>query len=146
MSITSSNAIIQISVTTIFPNGVELQRFTTDDIYGSGQIKKNITKMGVDGFQSAGKVWVSVPITYHLQPDSPSCAFFDAWAQAEDQLEDTLSASGLIILPGIATKYAMVNGALGDVSPVPAAGQTLKERSFEIIWNRLIPSPYVGGN
>ena len=143
MSITSANAIISISVGVIFPNGFQLQRFSTDDIYGAGQIRKNIQKMGVDGYQSSGKVWVSVPITYHLQVDSPSCASFDAWAQAEDQLDDTLTATGLIILPGIATKYQMVNGSLGEVSPIGAAGQTLKERSFEVVWNRLIPSPYV---
>lgn len=143
MSITSANAILQISVQSIFPNGVQIQRFATDDVYSSGRIRKNVTKMGVDGFQSAGKIWVSKPITYHLQSDSPSCKFFDAWSQAEDQLDDTLTASGLIILPGVATKWTLSQGALGEIDPIPGAGQTLKERAFEVVWGQMIPSPYV---
>lgn len=144
MSITSANATIVIAVATIFPNGVTLQRFTTDDIYSAGNVRKNITKMGVDGFQSAGKIWVSKPVTYHLQPDSPSCAFFDAWQQAEDQLNDTLSASGSIVLPGVGTQFQLLNGALGECSPIPQAGQTLKERTFEIVWNQILGAPSIG--
>lgn len=144
MSITSANATIIIAVTTVFPQGVQLQRFTTDDIYSASNVRKNITKMGVDGFQSAGKIWVSKPVTYHLQVDSPSCAVFDAWMQAEDQLNDTLSASGTIILPGIGTKFQLLNGALGECSPLPAAGQTLKERTFEIVWGQILGSPTIG--
>jgi hypothetical protein len=145
MSITSANATISIAVATIFPNGVTLQRFTTDDIYSSGNIRKNIVKMGVDGFQSAGKIWVSKPVVYHFQPDSPSCAFFDAWQAAEDQLNDTLTATGTTVLPGIGTKWAMINGALGECSPIAQAGQTLRERTFEVIWNKLVSSPSLTG-
>jgi hypothetical protein len=144
MSITSANSSINISVPIIYPNGYELQRFSTDDIYSAGQVRRNITKMGVDGYQSAGKVWVSRSVTYHFQPDSPSCDFFDVWGQTEDQLNDTLIASGLIVLPGIQKKFTMVRGALGECSPIPGAGQTLKERTFEVVWNLLIPAPYTG--
>ncbi len=146
MSITSQNSVISILVDSLaaFPTSVQLVRFSTDDIYTAGRIRKNIQKMGVDGYQSSGKIWVSQPVTYRFQADSPSCKFFDAWAQAEDQLGDTLSASGLTIIPGIQTQWDMVNGSLGEVSPIAEAGQTLKERDFEIVWNNLIPSPYVG--
>ena len=145
MSITSANAVIQISVATIFPTPVQLQRFTTDDIYSAGNVRKNITKMGVDGYQSAGKIYVSKPVVYHLQPDSPSCAFFDAWQAAEDQIGDTLAATGVTILTGIGAKFSLVNGALGECSPIPAAGQTLRERTFEIVWQSIITSPSAAG-
>ena len=145
MSITSANAVIQISVATIFPTPVQLQRFTTDDIYSAGNVRKNITKMGVDGYQSAGKIYVSKPVVYHLQPYSPSCAFFDAWQAAEDQIGDTLAATVVTILTGIGAKFSLVNGALGECSPIPAAGQTLRERTFEIVWQSIITSPSAAG-
>jgi hypothetical protein len=145
-SITSANATIIINVAQIFPNGFNLTRFATDDIYSASNIRKNIQKMGVDGYQSSGKIWVSKPVVYHFQADSPSCSFFDQWAAAEDQLNDTLTASGLITLTGLGTKFNLVNGSLGEVSPIAQAGQTLKERSFEIVWNQITPAPYIGIN
>jgi hypothetical protein len=140
MSITSSNAIIQIGVAVIFPTPQQIQRFSTDDIYGVGQIKPNETKMGADGFQSAGKVWQSIPITYHIQSDSPSCDFFDQWKQSEDAQGDTYSANGSITLLGIGKKFTMSNGALTGFTPLPPAGTTLKERAFEVTWNRVFPA------
>jgi hypothetical protein len=140
MSITSANAILQLSVTTIFPNPVQIQRFATDDVFGVGGIKKNETRMGVDGFLSGGKVWQPIPVTYHLQPDSPSCDFFDTWAQQEDANNDTFIASGLIVLTGLGKRFTLVRGILGTVSPVPEAGVVLKTRSYEVTWNRIIPA------
>jgi tail fiber protein gp32 len=139
MSITSANAILNLSVAIIFPNPVQIQRFATDDVFGAGSIKKNETKIGVDGFLSGGKVWQPIPVTYHLQPDSPSCDFFDTWAQQEDALNDTLIATGNIVLTGVGKKFGLVRGILGTVSPIPEAGTTLKTRSWEVIWNRIIP-------
>jgi tail fiber protein gp32 len=140
MSITSANAILNLSVQIIFPNPVQIQGFATDDVYGVGGIKKNETRMGVDGFLSGGKVWQPVPVTYHLQPDSASCAFFDTWAQQEDAIGDTLVATGNIVLTGLGKRFQLVRGILGTVSPAPEAGVVLKTRSWEVTWNRIIPA------
>lgn len=140
MSITSANSIIQIGVSVVFPTPVQLQGYTTDDIYGVNAIKPNETKMGVDGKQSAGKIWQSIVVAYHLQADSPSNDFFDEWKQAEDAAVDTFSASGLIVLPSIAKKFSLLNGSLTNYTPIPPAGTTLKERMFEITWERVQPA------
>lgn len=141
MSITSANAILTLGVTIVFPTPQQIQQFATDDIYGVSPQKPNETKMGADGFQSAGKIWQSIPITYHLMADSPSNDFFDSWKQAEDAAIDTFQANGLIVLPGIAKKFTLFNGALTNYTPLPPAGTTLKERSYEITWNRVFPAP-----
>lgn len=140
MSITSANSIIQLSVDVVFPNPVQLQGYTTDDIYGVGAIKPNDTRMGVDGFMSAGKIWQVIPVTYHLQADSASNDFFDQWKQAEDANVDTYIASGLIVLPGISKKFTLFRGALTNYTPIPPAGTLLRERAFEITWNRVFPA------
>jgi hypothetical protein len=141
-TLTSANAIIQIGVALIFPNPVQLQQFSTDNIYGVGNIKPNVTKMGVDGVMSAGKIWVEIPVTYHLMANSPSCQMFDTWKQAEDSAVDSLMANGLIALPGLGQKFSLINGSLTDFTPAPPAGQTLNERTFQITWNKIIPAPF----
>jgi hypothetical protein len=140
MSITSANAIIQIGVAIVFPTPQQMQGFTTDDIYGVGAIKPNEVKIGVDGNMSAGKIWQLIPITYHLQADSPSNDFFDAWKQAEDAAVDTFIANGLIVLPGLGKKFTLFRGSLTNYIPVPPAGNVLRERAFEITWNKVFPA------
>lgn len=141
MSITSANSILTLGVEIVFPTPVQLQGYTTDDIYGVAAIKPNEIKMGVDGFMSAGKIWQAIPITYHLQADSLSNDIFDAWKQAEDAAVDTFIATGLIVLPSIGKKFTLFRGSMTNYTPVPPAGSTLKERAFEITWNKVIPAP-----
>ena len=43
MSITSANSILQLGVSIVFPTPQQIQGFTTDDIYGVGNIKPNDT-------------------------------------------------------------------------------------------------------
>ena len=84
MSITSANAILQISVQSIFPNGVQIQRFATDDVYSSGRIRKNVTKMGVDGIVSAAHQYQPRVMKIHIEGSSDSQQVFDDWAAAEN--------------------------------------------------------------
>lgn len=141
MSITSANSILQLGAAVVFPTPLQIQGFTTDDIYGVGAIKPNDVKMGVDGIMSAGKIWQAVPITYHLQADSISNDFFDQLKQAEDAAVDTFRLFGIIVLPSISKKFTLQNGALTNYTPVPPAGTLLRERAYEVTWERIIPAP-----
>jgi hypothetical protein len=139
-SITAANAVIQIGVDVIFPTPVQLQGFSTNDIYGINPVKPNDTRMGVDGKLSAGKIWQAVPVVYHFQADSESCDFFDQWKLAEDAQVDTFRSNGLILLPGLSKKFTLQRGALTNWTPAPPAGTVLNERTFEITWERIIPA------
>jgi hypothetical protein len=139
MSITSANAIIQISVSVIFPMPQQLQKFSTDNIYDAPAIAPNQVQMGVDGFQSAGKVFVSVPVSYDLMADSPSNDFFDAWFSQEEAAQ-TFAANGLMVLKSVGKKFTLVNGTLTSYTPIPPGGKVLGPRRYEITWNKIIPA------
>src|SRR5215469_1758216 len=138
MSLTSANTIIQISVSVIFPAPQQLQKFSTDNIYEAPAITPNQVQMGVDGFQSAGKVFVSKPISYDLLADSPSNDFFDTWYSQEEAAQETFAANGLMVLKSVGKKFTLVNGSLTSYTPLPPGARILGPRRYEITWERII--------
>ena len=140
MSLTSANTIIQISVSVIFPTPQQLQKFSTDNIYEAPAITPNQVQMGVDGSQSAGKVFVSKPISYDLLADSPSNDFFDAWFSQEEAAQETFTANGLMVLKSVGKKFTLINGSLTSYTPLPRGGRVLGPRRYEITWEKIIPA------
>ena len=141
MSLTSANATILFSVGTLFPAPIPLSGFAADDIFDVAEVKRAETLMGVDGILSGGFVWEEVKQTFSFQADSPSCLIFDQWQEAEQALEDVYPASATIILPGLATAWACINGFLMTASPMPSAKKLLQPRKFAISWNIVSPAP-----
>ena len=141
MSITSANAILTLSIATIFPTPQQIQEFATDDIYDIPSIKSVETRMGVDGVLTAGFVFVAIPQTITLQADSPSCALFDAWHTQQEATMDVYAANGMIKLPSLATKFTQTRGFLTGYKPAPAGKRVLEPRQFEITWESIAPAP-----
>ena len=140
MSLTAANAVITLSVAIVFPTPQQIQKFSTDNIYEAPAIAPNQVQMGVDGFQSAGKVFVSRPVSIDLMADSPSNDFFDTWFSAEESASETFAANGQILLKSVGKKFTLVNGSLTSYTPLPPGGRVLGPRRYEITWERIIPA------
>ena len=97
--------------------------------------------MGVDGVLSGGKVFMPIPQSVMLQADSISADLFDEWDAAQTATEDTITASGVIILPGIRRKWTLTTGYLTNFTPLPAVKKLLQPRSFEITWESMVVAP-----
>lgn len=139
--ITSANAVLTLSVSALFPTPIQIQGFSTDDIYGIAAIKSVETAMGVDGLLSGGFVFVAIVQTLMLQADSASNDFFDTWWTNQQSGKGVFVASGLIKLPAITTKFNQTRGFLTSYTPAPAGKKTLQARSYEITWQNISPSP-----
>jgi hypothetical protein len=140
-SITSANAVVTYAQTTLFPIPQQIEGFGPDDIFDVDQIRSIETIMGVDGFLSAGFVYVEVKQNVTLQADSLSNDFFDIlWTQMQ-AAQDVYPLSGVILLPSIGTKFTMTRGFLTGYKPVPDGKRTLQPRRFELTWNRVQPAP-----
>jgi hypothetical protein len=140
MSLTSANAIITISISSLLPAPVQLQGFSADDIFSTGALKSAEVQMGVDGLLSGGFVNVPVPQTFDLMADSPSNSVFDTWWAAQEAAQDVYIASGVIILPGVGIKWTMVKGFLTSYQPLPDVKKLLQSRKFEITWQQSQPA------
>jgi hypothetical protein len=139
--ITAANAVLTLSVPPLFPTPVRLQGFAADDIFDVPAVQSVETMMGVDGLLSGGFVFREVEQTIRLQADSPSVRIFDIWYLQQIATLATYTASALIRLPSISTKFAMTTGFLTLYKPIASARRVLQPREFRITWSRVAPSP-----
>jgi hypothetical protein len=141
-SITGATAVVLITLPTVFPAPVQLQGFATDDVYDTDDLVSAETLMGVDGKLSGGFVYVPVVQRYHLQADSPSIPFFDAWYGAQQQIIEVLNANGLISIPSLGKKFTMTKGFLTGYKPLPDAKKLLQPQNFAITWQSVSPTVF----
>lgn len=140
-TLTGANCVLTLSQPTLFPVPQQIQGFAADDVFNVDAIRSAEVVMGVDGRLSAGFVYAEVPQNVMLQADSQSIDFFDTiWLQGQ-AAQDVYELNGLIILPGVATKFTLTRGFLTNYPPVPAVKKILQPRAFQITWERIAPAP-----
>jgi len=140
-TLTSTNSVIMLSVTNVYPNAQQLQGYSADDVFDIEDIDVAETSMGVDGLLSAGLVYVEIPWSINLQSNSPSCQVFDNWYAYQKGLNDVTNATLNITLPGLGYKWVYSNGFLKKYSPAPSAKKKVEPRKFTIVWNTISTAP-----
>jgi tail fiber protein gp32 len=139
--ITSANAVLTLGQPILFPTPQQLQGFAADDIFNIPEIQSLESVMGVDGVLSFGFVFVEIAWNITLQADSASNQIFDTiWTQ-QLATKQAYPVSGLIKLPGIATKFTLTNGGLKRYKPAPDAKKTLHPRTYGFVFQNIAPAP-----
>lgn len=141
-TITSADAIITLTVTNLYPSGVQLQGFATDNIYGTDALDLAETVRGADGKLSAGFIYGNINQTFHIMPDSDSRAVFDTWAATSRASVSVFRCNATVILPAIGRKYSCVNGVLKQWKALPDAGKVLQASQAVIEWESITPEAY----
>ena len=142
--ITAADAILTLTVASLYTSPVQIQGFATDEAFEFGDVDLVETMLGVDGVLSAGWVPVTYTQSITLQADSDSNEIFDQWHLFQAQLQTPLVASGTVILPSTGKTYDLTNGFLKGYSPAPPAKKVLQPRKYSILWNKVTPSAYAG--
>jgi hypothetical protein len=140
-SITSANAVLTISIASLFSSPQTIYGFAADDVYDLDPLTAAEALMGVDGIQSAGFVYVPIRQSIALQADSPSNAVFDSWWTAQQQIKDVYFATGSIALNSLNKKYTMVQGVLITYPPAPSGKRVLQPRRYTISWQSIVGAP-----
>ncbi|ENN86075.1 hypothetical protein RHSP_32062 [Rhizobium freirei PRF 81] len=140
-NLTAADVVITLTIPGVFNTPVQLQGFTTDNVYDLPTVEVNQTAMGVDGKLSAGYVINPVDQTFHLQADSDSNQIFDTWMAAMKSNRTTYRVEGDVTLPSLGTTYVCKNGALVSWPPAPAAAKITQPRQALIRWQSVDPSP-----
>jgi hypothetical protein len=133
-TITSANATFFLTVTSVYPSGINLIGFGVDDAFVAEIADAAETQVGVDGYGVMGYRPREIPMSIRFLASSPSIVVFENWAAAQDQLNDTLSASAVITMPSIGRKYVCQNGALMRMSSMAEARRVLQTREWKINW------------
>ena len=140
-TLTTSNSVLLLSITGLFPVPVPIQGFATDDAFASEEVQNGETMMGVDGKLSAGFTPYAVPLIINLQADSLSNDIFDAWIGAELRSRDKYKANASVLIQGTGELFTFSNGYLTKFMSMPEAKKILQPRRFTIEFEEMTKGP-----
>src|SRR5579863_7211813 len=134
MSITSANATLTLTIPGIYSAPQQIQGFGVDDAWMVRAVAATETKVGVDGFGTAGFIPRAPVMTIKLLADSPSFVVFENWIFYQDQIVDVTYGAMVMLFPSVRRKYIGYKGALMDVSSFADAKKVMEDREFAIQW------------
>ena len=142
MDITSANATAILTVDKLYPAGIELQMFGTDQAISQDKLDIAQTRMGVDGRMVAGVTPNIMPVTITLEAASPSlAALSNLWAKID--AEKRLYKCTLVCtVPAISQIFTWTNGVLFSGLPFPNLEKVLAATTWVFHFERLKRSSY----
>ena len=128
--ITSANATLVLTVEEIFPSGVKLEQFATDQSYSMNESTIAVTRMGVDGQMVAGWIPNIKEVTIMLEASSPSYLALAQVYQAMEQTRGLFRCSLTANIPSIKKTITWSQGVMVTGTPAPSAKQVLDPTSW----------------
>lgn len=123
--ITSANASAVMTIEELYPNGLKLERFSTDAAIVADSQQVAETRMGVDGRMAAGVTPNIYPVTITLEDNSPTATAFTTLYEAMSANKQLYVCNLTIKIPSIGKTYQFSNGVLQTANPMPALNKVL---------------------
>lgn len=139
-TITSANSVVTLSVAGLFPVPQQLQGYSADRAWESGNVDLTESQIGVDGRKTSGLIFNMVEQTFSLQADSPSKQIFTSIINAQRAARDIFYISGTIDLPSTGESFICTRGTIKNAKMLPDAGRVLQPMSFAIEWESVVPT------
>lgn len=125
LDITSANAEAILTVHEIFPSGITLQMFGTDQAISMEAIDIAETRKGVDGKLVGGYIPAIYPVTVTLEAASPSHANLATVWQAMSANRKIYSCNLVCTVPSINTVFTWSVGIMKSGAPFPSLEKVL---------------------
>lgn len=125
LDITAANASAVMTVEDLYPNGIKLERFSTDAAIVADSQQVAETRMGVDGKMAAGVTPNIYPVTVTLEANSPTATSFSTIYEAMNANKRLYVCNLTIKTPSIGRTYQFSNGVLQTANPMPALNKVL---------------------
>lgn len=137
LDITSANAELILTVADIFPAGIVLEMFGTDQSFNMDAIDIAETRMGVDGKLVAGYVPVVKPVTITLEASSPSRFSLSTLWEAMETNRKVYVCGLVVSLPSVGERITWSNGVLKNGQVVPSGQKTLGPTTWSFDFEKL---------
>ena len=124
-NITSANAIADMTVDRLYPQGFQLQQFSTDAAISQSDDTIAETRIGIDGYMTAGYTPSIKTITITLEPTSPSKEYLDHIYKSSIKNKRIYLCNLLITLPSLAKIIQYKYGVLKTSKILPDMQKTL---------------------
>jgi len=118
--ITSANASAVMTIEELYPNGLKLERFSTDAAIVADSQQVAETRMGVDGRMAAGVTPNIYPVTITLEANSPTATAFTTLYEAMSANKQLYVCNLTIKIPSIGKTYQFSNGVMPALNKVLA--------------------------
>ena len=142
MDITSANATAVLTVDKLYPAGIELEMFGTDQAISQESLEIAQTRMGVDGRMVAGVTPNILPVTITLEAASPSfTALSNLWAKIDAE-KRIYQCTLVCTVPSVSQIFTWTTGVLLSGVPFPSLGKVLAPTTWVFHFERLKRSSY----
>lgn len=131
LDITSANASMVMIVEDLFPVGVPITNFSTDQMVDGDEHEYAQARMGVDGGMAAGFVPNPWNVTISLEASSPSLKVMQTLAQAMVTNKCTYEVSLIITVPALNQVHAYRKGVLLTGKDLPGIRKTLEPTQWK---------------
>lgn len=135
--ITSANATLVLTVDGLFPAGIRLEQFATDQSYSMDELTIAEDRMGVDGNLVAGWVPSIKSVTIMLEASSPSYRALANFYRACEQKRGFYRCSLVASVPSIEKTFIWSQGVLKSGTPVPAGKKVLDPTTWKFDFGKL---------
>lgn len=138
--ITSANAKVILTVENLYPSGIELQGFSTDNSFAQDDVTLAEVHMGVDGKLTAGYTPNPTVITITLDAGSESynqlCTIHDTCKLNMSVLKCDMQ----ITVPALKKEFHFKNGAMTQGHPIPNGERVLGNTTWQFTFESFTES------
>lgn len=136
-NITSANSAAILTVKELFPAGIVLQQFATDQAITQDEVTFAETRMGVDAFMAAGFVPSIKPVNITFEPFSSALESIDQLVRATEQQRTCFECELVVRLPSIGKQYTWSGGVMKKGKSLPDLKKVLDPVSFTFDFEKL---------
>lgn len=123
--ITSANSTLVLTVENLYPAGVKIEGFSTDNSFAMDDDTIAETHMGVDGKLTAGFTPSEKSVTITLDAGSPSYEVLCNIYNMSKTNMTVLDTSMQITVPALGKEFSLKNGVMVTGHPLPAGEKVL---------------------
>jgi hypothetical protein len=135
-NITDADAVIILTVENLYSSGVQIQGFSTDTAWTSGDAQIAEARMGVDGKLSAGYTPQPRTININLEASSPSLEVMRNIVESSQLNKAVYTCTMNITIPAQGKEYTLTNGVLQTAHDLSDGKKTLDPSQFTFLFEQ----------
>ena len=139
MDITSANSSAVLSVEELFPAGIVLQKYGTDQMITQDEVTYAESRMTVDGHLVGGFIVSSRMLNLTFEPDSPSLVGINQLLKAQETGLKLYKLGLVITVPSIKKTFNYSNGLTKKGKPFPDIKKILDPVTLSLEFEKCEP-------
>lgn len=139
MDITSANSSAVLTVEELYPAGIVLQKYGTDQMITQDEVTYAESRMSLDGHLVGGFVITSRMLNMTFEPDSPSLKGINQLLKAQETGLCIYKLGLVITIPSIKKTFNYSNGLVKKGKPFPDLKKILDPVTFSFEFEKCEP-------